>query len=160
MTPELLAELSRLPLFPRGARDLIRVAGLDGAAQLVTAWPGQQFPVPAVIGGGNPAGARRWEQLVEIVGEPVATRIVKWAPGADLYIPSLKEVAWSRTLDQIRADFDRLTTTGGGYSRREAIFELGLKYDCSRTAIVNALAKPDNVLGEAATDAPLQGALF
>lgn len=159
MTPELLAELSRLPLFPRGARDLIRVAGLEGAAQLVTAWPGQQFPVPAVIGGGNPAGARRWGQLVEIVGEPVATRIVKWAPGADLYIPSLKEVAWSRTQDQIRAEFDRLTTIGG-YSVREATFELGLKYGCSRTAIENALAKPDNVLGEAAAEMPAQGALF
>ncbi len=159
MTPALLAELSRLPLFPRGARDLIRVAGLEGAAQLVTAWPGQQFPVPAVIGGGNPAGARRWGQLVDIVGEPVATRIVKWAPGADLYIPSLKEVAWSRTQDQIRAEFDRLTTTGG-YSVREATFELGLKYGCSRTAIENALARPDNVLGEAAAEAPLQGALF
>lgn len=159
MTPELLAELSRLPLFPRSARDLIRVAGMEGAAQLVTAWPGQQFPVPAVIGGGNPAGARRWGQLVEIVGEPVATRIVKWEPGADLYIPSLKEVVWSRTQDQIRAEFDRLTTTGG-YSVREATFELGLKYGCSRTAIENALAKPDNVLVEAAAEMPAQGALF
>jgi len=159
MTPQLLAELSRLPLFPRSARDLIRVAGLEGAAQIITAWPGQQFPVPAVVGGGNAAGARRWAQLVEIVGEQVAARIVKWCPGADLYVASLKEVQQSRTQDMIRAEFDRLTTTGG-YSAREAIFELGLKHGCSFAAVQNALRRPDNVLGEAAAEMPLQGALF
>ena len=159
MTPQLLAELSRLPLFPRSARDLIRVAGLEGAAQLITAWRGQTWPVPAVVGGGNPAGARRWAQLVEIVGEPVATRIVRWCPGSELFIPNLKEVTWSRTQDQIRAEFDRLTTTGG-YSAREAIFELGLKHGCSGAAVQNALKRPDNVLGEAAAEMPLQGALF
>lgn len=159
MTPELLAELSRLPLFPRSARDLIRVAGYEGAAALITAWPGQQFPVPAVIGGGNPAGARRWGMLVEIVGEPAAGRIVKWCPGADLYVPSLKEVTWQRTQDAIRAEFDRLTTLGG-YSLREAVFELGIKYGCSGKAIENALARPDNTLGETVAEMPAQGALF
>lgn len=159
MTPELLRELSRLPLFPRTARDLIRVAGYEGAAALVTAWPGQEFPVPAVIGGGNPAGARNWGMLVEVVGDAVAGRIVRWCPGVELYIPSLNEVTWQRTQDAIRAEFDRLTTTGG-YSLREAVFELGLKYQCSGRAIRNALDKPDNPLGEAVAEMPAQGALF
>ncbi|MBN8462666.1 MAG: hypothetical protein J0M01_07610 [Dechloromonas sp.] len=154
MTPLLLAELSRLPLFPRSASDLIRVAGPEAAAALIGAWPGQQFPVPAVVGGGNPAGARRWAQLAEIVGEAAAARIVQWCPGADLYIPSLKEVIWSRAQDAIRADFDRLTTAGG-YSVREAVFELGIQYGCSGKAIENAIARPDNVRGE-----PVQGVLF
>lgn len=155
MTPQLLAELSRLELFPRSARDLIRVAGPEGAAALITAWPGQSFPVPAVVGGGNPAGARRWGQLVEVVGEPAAARIVRWCPGSALYVPSLKEVAWSHTQDAIRADFDRLTGPGR-YSVREAVFELGIKYGCSGKAIENAIARPDNVRGEAVG----QGSLF
>jgi|APTNR8051073442_1049403.scaffolds.fasta_scaffold02659_17 hypothetical protein len=159
MTPQLLAELSRLPLFPRSARDLIHVAGLEGAAQIITAWPGQVWPVPAVVGGGNPAGARRWGQLIEIVGEPVAARIVRWCPGGELFVPNLKEVLWSRTQDRIRSDFDRLTTTGG-YSVREAIFELGIKHGCSGTAVQRALKRPNHVLGEAAAAAPVQTCLF
>ena len=70
MTPQLLAELSRLPLFPRSARDLIRVAGLEGAAQIITAWPGQQFPVPAVVGGGTFA-ARRAPAVHRVLCRPV-----------------------------------------------------------------------------------------
>ncbi len=157
MTPELLLELSRLPQFPRTARDLVRVAGLEGAAKLITAWPGLEFPVPARVGGGTPAGARRWGQLVEIVGDPIATNIVKWAPGNDLYIPSLKEVETARIHDAIRAEFDYLTTAAG-YSGREAVFELGLKYRRSGTAIETAVRRPDNVQGEA-VELP-QGALF
>ena len=33
-------------------------------------------PVPAVVGGGNLRGVRRYDQLAEIVGEPAARRIV------------------------------------------------------------------------------------
>jgi len=159
MTPELLAELSRLPLFPRTARELIRVAGLEAAAQLISAWPGQEWPVPARVGGSNPAGVRRWAQLVEIVGEAPAACIVRWSPGGVLCVPNLKEVMWSYTQDKIRADFDRLTITGG-YSLREAVFELGIKYGCTGAAIQRALKRPDNVLGEAAGLVPAQGALF
>lgn len=158
MTPELLRELSRLPRFPRTARDLVRVAGFEAAAQLISSWPGQKFPVPAVVGGGNRAGVRRWGQLVEIVGEPIATRIVKWCPGADLYIPALDQVRQSRTHDLVRAEFDRLTATG--YSQREAVFELGLKHSMSHAAIETAVNRPFNELGEVAVEAPLQGALF
>lgn len=159
MTPDMLAELSRLPLFPRTARDLVRVAGIEAAAQLITAWPGQEWPVPARIGGGTAAGTRRWAQLVEIVGETAAARIVRWCPGGVLFVPNLKEVVWSWTQDRIRAEFDALTTRQG-YSAREAIFELGIKYGCTRAAVKRAMKQPDNVLGEAAAMAPAQGALF
>lgn len=155
MTPELLRELSRLPRFPRTARDLVRVAGFEGAAQLVAAWRGQKFPVPAVVGGGNPAGARRWGQLIEVVGEPIAIRIVTWCPGADLYIPTLDQAQQSRTHDLVRADFDRLSAAG--YSQREAVFELGLKHGLSHAAIETALNRPFNELGEAAA---VQAVLF
>ena len=159
MTPALLAELSRLPLFPRTARELIQVAGLEATAQIITAWPGQVWPIPARIGGGNPAGVRRWAQLVEIVGEPVAARIVRWSPGGELFVPNLKEVLWSRNQDLIRAEFDRLTTTER-YSVREAIFEIGIKYGCSHKAVERALKRPDNELCDPAALLPAQGALF
>jgi hypothetical protein len=154
VTPAFLAELSRLPLFPRTARELIAVAGLEGAAALIAAWPGQEWPVPARIGGGTPAGVRRWAQLVEIVGEPAARRIVAWSPGGVLFVPNLKEVRWSWTQDRIRAEFDALTGKQG-YSAREAVFELGIKFGCSHRAVEKTLKRPDNVLGEVA-----QGSLF
>lgn len=96
---------------------------------------------------------------VHLAGEPVAARIVRWCPGGELFVPNLKEVLWSRTQDRIRSDFDRLTTTGG-YSVREAIFELGIKHGCSGTAVQRALKRPNHVLGEAAAAAPVQTCLF
>lgn len=156
MTPDDLRELSRLPLFPRTAVDLIRVAGLEGAARIISAWPGQEWPVPKRVGGGNPAGQRRWAHLCEIVGEPAAQRVVAYWGGGHLNIPNLKMVKWSRDKDVIRAEFDRLTTTLG-YSSPEAVFELGIKYDVSGKAIENALKQPDNVKAEPVDS---QGNLF
>lgn len=147
MTPELLLELSRLPLFPRTGADLIRVAGLEGAARIVSAWGGQEWPVPVRAGGVRPQGVRRYAHLCEIVGEPVAQRIVQHWGGTRLQVPNLKEVIWSRNQDRIRAEFDVLTAAHG-YSSPEAVFELGLKYGVTGKAIENALKRPDNVMAE------------
>lgn len=149
MTPELLSELSRLPLFPRTAADLVRVAGLEGAARIISAWGGQEWPVPARVGGVRPQGIRRYAHLCEIVGEPVAQRIVQAWGGTRMLIPNLKEVLWSRNQDLIRAEFDQLTRDQG-YSSPEAVFELGIKYNVTGKAIENALKRPDNVKTEPA----------
>jgi hypothetical protein len=154
MTPELLREISQLPLFPRTAVDLIRISGLEGAARIIAAWGGQQWPVPARIGGGTARGAQRYAHLCEIVGEPAARRIVQWCGGSRLMVPNCKEVLWSRNQDLIRAEFDVLTTARG-YSSPEAIFELGIKFGVTGKAIENALKKPDNVKIDI-----LQGSLF
>lgn len=143
VTPEFLLELSRLPLFPRTAMDLCRVAGVEGAARLIAAWGGQVWPVPIRAGGVHRQGVQRYAQLSEIVGESAAQRIVAYWGGTPLSIPNLKEVIWSRTQDLIRADFDRLTTKSG-YSATEAIFELGIKYSVTGKAISNVLKRPDN----------------
>lgn len=155
VTPDLLRELSRLPLFPRTAADLIRVAGLEGAARIISAWGGQEWPVPVRAGGVRPAGVRRYAQLCEIVGEPVAQRIVQHWGGLRLDIPNLKDVRASRNHDLIRAEFDVLTLRHG-YSSPEAVFELGLKYNLTGKAVENALARPNNVKA----DLPAQMGLF
>jgi hypothetical protein len=112
--------------------------------------------VPAVVGGGNPAGARRWAQLDR--DRRRAGRRAHRPAGArapSCTSRTLKEVICGRApRTAIRADFDRLTTAGG-YSVREAIFELGIQHGCSGKAIENAIARPDNVRGE-----PVQGVLF
>lgn len=155
MTPELLLELSRLPLFPRTAADLIRIAGLEGAARIISAWGGQEWPVPVRAGGARPQGVRRYAHLCEIVGEPVAQRVVQHWGGDMLPVPNLKEVIASRNHDLIRAEFDVLTRIRG-YSSPEAVFELGLKFNYTGKTIENVLKRPDNVKAEPAA----QGMLF
>ena len=142
MTPEELQAIRHLPLFPSNAEELIQVAGLHAAARIISAWPGQEFPVPAVVGGGNPRGTRRWEQLVEVVGPGPAERILGRWRGGLLYVPSCKEAIWSATQDKIRAHYDRLTKEG--YSHPEAIFELGITYNVSGRGVELVLARPDN----------------
>ena len=154
MTPDLLAELARLPLFPRTAADLIRIAGLEGAARIISAWGGASWPVPVRAGGVRPEGIRRWAHLCEIVGEPAAGRIVAYWGGSRLSIPNLKEVINSRNHDLMRAEFDLLTSRRG-YSSPEAVFELCLKYDCTDKTVENALKRPNNV-----RTAEVQGSLF
>ena len=155
MTPEFLLELSRLPLFPRTARELVELIGVAPTAALIAAWPGAAWPVPVVIGGGNAAGRLRYAQLGEIVGDGAAERIVRHWGGTELNVPNLKEVIWSYNQDRIRAEFDHLTTRGG-YSRREAVFELGLKFGVTAKAIDSALARPMNPCVEPVA----QGSLF
>lgn len=143
MTPAELAVLRGLPLFPRSAEDLIRVVGIEAAARLIAAWPGQDFPVPKRIGGGNAIGTRRWEQLVEVVGEPAARLIVAYWGGSSMPIPNCKEVRWARQQNVIRADFDRLTQQEG-YSFTEAVFELGITNGVTGRCIELVLKRPDN----------------
>ena len=155
MTPDFLLELSRLPLFPRTAADLVRVAGLEGAARVISAWGGQEWPVPIRVGGVRPQGIRRYAHLSEIVGEAAAQRIVQNWGGSKLQVPNLKEVIWSYSQDLIREEFDAMITARG-YSAPEAVFELGIKHGVTGKAIENALKRPNNTKAEPSA----QGMLF
>lgn len=155
MTPELLLELSRYPLFPKTAADLIRVAGLDGAARIISAWGGQEWPVPTRVGGGSAKGRARYAHLCEIVGEPAAQRVVAWCGGGMLMVPNLKEVKHSRAQQLIRAEYDTLTLAKG-YSSPEAVFELGIKFGLAGRTVERIIKRPESELAEAM----VQGALF
>jgi hypothetical protein len=128
MTPAQLARFVRYPGFPASARRLVTVAGLDAAARLISAWPGQEWPVPSVEGSGTATGVKRWAQLVEIVGEDAARRIICHYRGDRLYIPRCDVAATLAGRESVRADYARLTSRAGGASHGEAVYALGLKY--------------------------------
>lgn len=154
MTPELLSELSCYPAFPKNAVDLIRIAGMDGAAALISAWPGQEWPCPIRIGGGNDKGVRRYEQLVEVVGDSTARRIVQCFGGGMLIVPNMKVVMRQRAQALIRSEYDELIRTG--YSSPEAVFSLGIKFNLNGRAVERIIRRPDMELSQ-----PIgQGCLF
>ncbi|MDR1889641.1 MAG: hypothetical protein LBQ81_09740 [Zoogloeaceae bacterium] len=143
MTADELLALAALPNFPDSAIDLIKIAGLKGAAGVITAFPGVSFPVPAVVGGGNAQGAKNWDRLVKAAGEAVAARIVRHWRGTEMYVPSCRSAQWSQAQDAIRARFDHLTQERG-YSGNEAVFELALEYGVTDRAIQLVLKRPGN----------------
>jgi len=152
MTVEELEELARYPAFPKTASDLIRVAGTSAAAALISAWPGQEWPVPVRVGGGNNNGAVRYAQLLEIVGANAAQRIIDWAGGGLLIVPNLKAVIAQRDHDQIRARYDVLIIQG--YSSRDAVFDIGIAYGIAQRTVEKIIKRPDCELKQA------QGCLF
>lgn len=154
MTPELLLDLSRYPLFPRTAADLIRVAGLEGAARIIGAWPGQEWGVPVRVGGATAKGRANYAYLCEVAGEPAAQRIVAWCGGGMLQVPNLKEVKHSRAQQLLRGEYDNLLIKG--YSSPEAVFELGIKFDLAGRTVEKIIKRPESELAEAM----VQGALF
>lgn len=137
MTPELLAELARYPAFPPSAATLIHVAGIDAAAKLISAWPGQDVPMPAAPGGMLAAGRRLWQRLVDVVGADAATCLVQHYGGEDMLVPNLKIVINQRAHQLIRLEFDAMVAEG--ISSRVAVFELGIKYHLSRKAVEKVL---------------------
>ena len=155
VTPELLRELSRYSRYPRTAADLVRIAGWEGAARLISTWRGQEWPVPMREGGATPAGVLRYQQLVELIGDPAARRVVAEWRGQKLYVPSLKEVLSDYIAQKIRDEFDELSAKG--YSAPEAVFELGIKHDISGRWVERLLASPN---AELAAAPDVQGSLF
>ena len=145
MTPDLLLDLSRYPLFPRTATDLIRVAGLDSAAAIISAWGGQEWPVPVRVGGATAKGRARYAHLCEVAGSEAAQRIVAWCGGGMLQVPNLKEVKHSRAQQLIRSEFDVLTLSKG-YSSPEAVFELGIKFDLASRTVEKIIKRPESQL--------------
>lgn len=127
MTPEELRDLSTLREFPKAAQELVNIAGIEATAKLITAWPGQYFPVPLCGNRKNAQGERRFDQLAEIVGNAAAQTIVQFWGGARLTVPNCKEALWARSQQAIRASYDVLTGKGG-YSHNDAVFELGITH--------------------------------
>lgn len=130
MTPEELQDLATRPKFPQTAADLIHIAGLEAAARLISAWPGQEFPVPVCGSRRNAQGERRFHQLTQIVGPWAAGRIAAHWGGEKLSIPNCKEAKWARQQEKIRIEYDQLTGKQG-YSHPDAIFEIGIAHNVS-----------------------------
>lgn len=143
VTPELLEVLSQYQIFPKSARDLIRVIGADATSFLITAWGGQEFNVPAVVGGSNPNGARLYRKIARVVGEQAAKQLVREFGGTTISVPNLKEARHAFVQDTIRREFDVMVTSGG-LSSVEATFDLGVKYRLAGKTVEKILKKPFN----------------
>jgi hypothetical protein len=123
MTPAELQSLRHLPHFPAAAASLVAAVGVEAAAALMTAWPGQRFPVPARLGGATRPGEANWARLADVAGEAAAAVIVRLWGGQDLYIPTCAAATRSVRHDDVRRMFDRLTHEGqiGRASCRERV---------------------------------------
>lgn len=138
ISPDFLRTLSLRVDFPNTAKEIVRVLGFESSAQLISAWGGQEWPVPLVCGGSNKAGARRYQRMFDTVGEIASQCLIKEFGGTRLMIPNLKMVIWSQTKDAIRQEFDALTIKDG-LSSPEAVFELGIKFGVTGKAVENVL---------------------
>jgi hypothetical protein len=141
MSPNQLSALYALPGFPAFGRELIRVAGLTAAARLIGEWGGQEFRIPASVGGGGSLkGERRWAQLAEVAGEEAAERMVRAWPGEYIYIPICGAARGKALEARLKKDYDGLTRRG--YSHRDALFELVGKYQKNYRSIERTINRP------------------
>lgn len=74
---------------PETANDLVRLVGWEGAHALIKALGGIPFPVPKAADN-NRAGAARYAQLAEIVGEDGADKIIAEYGDDVLNIPNCR----------------------------------------------------------------------
>jgi len=96
-------------MLPPTALTLVRVAGVDAALALLRTWPGIRFPCPKHPSA-NDAGARRWQQLADVVGEAAMGPITAHYGGSDLEIPLCVALLAEKRNRWIRARFDDLVS--------------------------------------------------
>lgn len=113
-------------LLPYTAQHLIAALGERAALALLNRLPGVQMTVPKHPDR-NPAGARRWAMLEEIVGASTMPILAGTWGGSVLEIPTCHEARREARDRAIRAEFDRLTMREG-YSKAQAIYEIGLAH--------------------------------
>ncbi|MDR3322905.1 MAG: hypothetical protein LBS89_01720 [Zoogloeaceae bacterium] len=143
MTPKELQDLSVYPAFPETVRELVRVLGLEAAAAVVTHFAGRSFRVPVAVSSPfqRPASRSRRE-ILKCISFEVLTQLVKEMGGCDIYIPSCQKAMLQKQADKIRAEFDMLTGKTGGYTFRQAIFDLAGRYHRSDRWIEKVLKQP------------------
>lgn len=141
MTPDQLLELSRFPAFPETARTLMRVAGHEAAAKLITCWPGQAPDVPTRRSIESGRCRLIFDLMVDLIGNTAAWQIVDELGGDLVRIPNCKAVSYQHVQEIIRAKFDEMTTTGG-MSYPTAVFQLGIEFNLSRRSVERILKRP------------------
>lgn len=128
--PALAVELHDLRelghLLPPSAVTLIRVAGVQPALRLLRYWPAVQLVVP-LRPAANPAGARRWQALANMVGEAAMPALVAHYGGGVLDVPACRDLLIEKRNRWVRARFDALTSLyGPALSAYAAVQEINL----------------------------------
>lgn len=113
-------------LLPPTAAALIRCAGVKPALALLQRWPGVTVPCPKHADS-NPAGARRWAQIAEVVGDEAMPAIAAHYGGSILDVPVCRVLLMEKRNRWLRARYDELTSARlAALSGSAAIYELNL----------------------------------
>lgn len=113
-------------LLPYTAQVLIDVLGPTHACALLDARPGCQMTIPR-HSDRHPAGARRWAELSDIIGEDGMQALAARWGGDVIEIPTCKAARAELRNRAIRAEYDRLTMKES-CTGRQAVYEIGLKF--------------------------------
>ncbi|MBL8396146.1 MAG: hypothetical protein JNK99_15610 [Candidatus Accumulibacter sp.] len=124
LTPEDCEAVSGL--LPYTALVLIATIGAAAACTLLNERPGVTINLPRRPDA-NPAGARRWAELAELIGEPAMAALAARFGGEVLSIPVCKAARAELRARAIRAMYDRLIGVER-FSGRQAIYEIGLAF--------------------------------
>lgn len=127
-------------LLPRSARELIAVAGLDVALQLIRQYPGTHFPI-----GKNAIRQGRilHAALTEIVGEKEAKLIEDaYSTQRKLWIPKCEGALLELRNRRIRKRFDQLTSTLPAY---HAVTQLALEFKLTERTVWRILKQADKM---------------
>lgn len=117
-------------LVPPTAAHLLALLGTHDALALFNAWPGVQIAIPKGPCN-NAGGARRWVQIVAIVGESAALKLAEDMGGQIMEVPMFHSLRKARRNQAIRTAFDSMTgrpPAGGGMSKASAVHALGLMH--------------------------------
>lgn len=140
-------------LLPYTAQTLVGFIGPEAACKLLNERPGVELLVPKHPNA-NAAGARRWAEIAEIIGDPEMVMLAALMGGDVLSIPTCKDARGELLRRSIRAMFDRLTTGASKLSARQANYEICLAHaPISARAVQKILVRAD--AGEPAAQAEL-----
>lgn len=112
---------------PETVQVIAGVIGLDATRQLIEAFGGSTFPISQ---GKTRLGQIRFAALAEVIGEHNAQTMAFHFHDERLYIPRCAAWLQQQRNANILSDFDRLTGKEG-YSQREAVISLSMKYRLS-----------------------------
>lgn len=117
-------------LVPPSGRAVLRMLGQEDGLKVLNNLRGTQIIIPKGPCN-NPSGAKRWAQLVAVIGERAMGQLAREMGGDCLEVPSLEALRLERRNHAIRTQFDRLTAkppAGEGLSKGRAVQELGLTH--------------------------------
>lgn len=129
-------------LLPPAFHDLVQVAGLEAAFELVRCYGGTSFPVGKR---NNKLGRALHHALSEIVGETAADKIsIAYAAQRKVWIPKCKGAVLECRNRLIRRQFDELTTKHN-MPAYLAVSNLALEHDLVERQIWRIMKESDKV---------------
>jgi hypothetical protein len=157
ITPADLRDFAHL--VPPTGLAVLRMLGPVDALKVFNSLRGAQIIIPKGPCN-NPGGAKRWAQLVAIMGADAMLLLAREMGGDCLEVPSLEALRLERRNRAIRTQFDRLTAkapAGEGLSKGRAVEELGLRFALTWRQLEVILDRPS---AEPSPQNPLFSELF